>query len=89
MNGKSAGIIQPQWDSNACLETSVYPDLDPPPFLIKVPGQDDARLHDLEDILSAGHRSVDVLSRFAGMKLGKLVSPHAVLGDGSGIRSPS
>lgn len=89
MNRKSTGVIQTQRDSNACLETSIYPDLDPSSFLIKIPRQHDARLHDLKDILSAGHRPVDVLSRFAGMELGKLVSTDAILSDGGGIRSPS
>ena len=89
MDRKCAGVIQPQWDGDARLETSIYPDLDPPPFLVKIPRQHDTRLHDLKDILSAGHRPVDVLSRFAGMELGKFVSTHAVLSYGGGIRSPS
>jgi hypothetical protein len=85
VDGKSAGIIQTQWDSYTCLETGVDPDLNPSPFLIKVPRQHDARLHDLKDILPAGHRPVDVLSRFAGMEFCKLVSTCSVWSHRSGV----
>lgn len=85
MDGKSSGVIQSQRDGNTCLETSIYPDLDPPPLLVKIPGQHDARLHDLKDILSAGHCAVDVLPRFTSMKLGKFVSAHAVGSYGGGV----
>lgn len=85
MDGKSSWVIQSQWDGNTRLETSVYPDLNPAPLLVKVPGQHDARLHDLKDILPAGHCPVDVLPRFTGMKLGKLVSADAINGYGGGV----
>ena len=85
MDGKSSGVIQSQWDGDTRLETSVYPDLNPTSLLVKVPGQHDARLHDLKDILSAGHRPVNVLPRFTGMELGKLVSADAVGSYGGGV----
>ena len=89
MHGKGSRIIQSQRDSNTCLESGVDPDLDPSPFLVKVPRQDDACLHNLKDILSAGHRPVDVLPCFAGMEFGKLVSTHSILSYGSDVRGPS
>ena len=73
-----AWVVQAKRDGDTSLEASKNPDLDPTPFLVKVPRKDAACLHDGKDVLACRHGTVNVLPRFGDMEFGEAVPPRAI-----------
>lgn len=71
-------VVQPERHGDARLEAREDPDFDPSAFGVEVPGEEDAGLHDGEDVVPAGHRPIDVLPRLPGVKLGETVSSRSI-----------
>lgn len=78
MSCKSPLIVQTKRYSDPRLKAGEDPDLDPATLGVEIPGEENARLHDLEDVGATSHGIVDVFSRLARVELSKAVASCSV-----------